>query len=138
MMAKYHCPNPTEVLISVDKNRHEKSLLGTHASLEGELYSQEENAAEADKVNPYVESEIPTFSYPPATIAKRWRGLLKRGGIYSSTPQPVFPGAGRQLRESMKSLQPHGLVSSLAVQAKVSEGDLSQWINCYLSNEGTD
>jgi hypothetical protein len=43
----------------------------------------------------------------------------------------------RQIWESMESLQFHGLVSSLAAQVKVSEGDLSQRINCYLSNEGT-
>jgi hypothetical protein len=38
----------------------------------------------------------------------------------------------------MRSLQSHGLVSSLVTQVKVSEGDLSQWINCHLSNEGTE
>jgi hypothetical protein len=35
------------------------SLLGKHANLEAELYCQDENVAEADKVNPYGESEIP-------------------------------------------------------------------------------
>jgi len=136
MIAKYHCPNPTEVLISVDKNGHEKSLLGKHASLEGELHSQEENVAEADKVNPYGESEIPICINSP-TVAKRGGDLLRRNLFYSSAPQliPVF--MSRQIWESMKSLQFHGLVSSLAVQVKVSEGNLSQWINCYLSNEGT-
>jgi hypothetical protein len=136
MIAKYHCPHPTEVLISVDKSGHEKSLLGTHASLEGELYSQDENVAETDKVNPHGEPEIPTCIQPP-TIARRWRDLLRIKFYFSLAPQLGSPSTSRQIREFMKSLQFHGLASSLANQVKVSEGNLSQWINCYLSNEGT-
>lgn len=136
MIAKYHCPHPTEALISVDKSRHEKSLLGTHTSLEEELYLQDENVAEADKVNPYGKSEIPIFKLPPK-IAKRWGDLLRRGVYYSLTPQLIFLSMSHQIWESVRSLQSGGLVSSLADQVKVSEGDLSRWINCYLSNEGT-
>jgi hypothetical protein len=112
------------------------SSLGKHASLEGKLYSQEENVAETDRVNPYDESEIPIFMTPP-TIAKRWGDLLRRTCVYSLAPQLTLTSVSRQLWESMKSLQFHGLVSSSAIRVKVSEGDLSRWINCYLSNEGT-
>jgi hypothetical protein len=137
MIAKYHCPNPTKILRSVTEDGHEKSLLGKHASLEGKLYSQEENVAEADKVNMVCESEIPICIRPP-TIAKRWGDLLRRNLFYSSAPQltPIF--VSRQIWESMESLQFHGLVSSLVIQVKISKGDLSQRINCCLSNEGTD
>jgi hypothetical protein len=137
MIAKYHCPHPIEAFTSVDKGRHEKSLLGKHASLEGELYSQDENVAEADKVNPYGESKIPTYIAPP-TIARRWGDLLENITLSSLAPQLGYDFTSRQIREYMKSLQSRVLVSSPAVRVKVSEGNLSRWTNCYLSNEGTD
>jgi hypothetical protein len=112
------------------------SSLGKHASLEGELYSQEENVAEADKVNPYGESEIPIFSNLP-TIAKRWGDWLEMEINPSLAPQLGEKTTSHQIRESKKSLQFRGLISNLADQGKVSKGNLSRWLNCYLSNEGT-
>ena len=64
------------------------SLLEKHASLEGELYSQDENVAEADKVNLNKrngESETPIFREPP-TIAKRWGDLQEICAVFSSCP----------------------------------------------------
>jgi hypothetical protein len=125
MIAKYHCPNPIEVLISVDKNRHEKSLLGKHASLEGKLYFQEENVTEADKVNPHGESEIPICTNPP-TIAKRWGDLLWRDLFYSSAPQltPIF--VSRRMWESVK----HQRLKSLACRFPKLGATLGQIDSC--------
>jgi hypothetical protein len=100
MIAKYHCPHPTEVLISVNKNGHEKSLLGTHVSLDGELYSQDENVAENDKVNPYGESEMPSFMQPPA-IAKRWGDLRGELVLHLPGPQLELSHVSLQIWESI-------------------------------------
>jgi hypothetical protein len=113
------------------------SLLRKHASLEGELHSQDENVAEADRVNRVGESEIPISICPP-TVAKRGGDLLEVACVLSPVPQLVIGSTSRQIWESMMPLHARGLVSSLVIQVKVSEGDLSQWINCHLSNGGTD
>ncbi len=114
-----------------------KSSLGTHASLEEELHFQEENVAEADKVNPDGESEIP-ISLGPPTVTKRWGDPSRVDCFTSLTPKLITVHMSHQNGESIESLQTHGLVSDLINQAKVSEGDLNRRINCHLSNEGTD
>ncbi len=114
-----------------------KSSLGTHASLEEELHFQEENVAEADKVNPYGESETPIFWEPP-TVTKRWGDPSRMDCFTSLAPELIIGHMSHQHWEYIESLQTHGLISNLINQAKVSEGDLNRRINCHLSNEGTD
>jgi len=114
-----------------------KSSLGTHASLEEELHFQEENVAEADKVNPNGESEIP-ISLGTPTVTKRWGDPSRVNCFTSLTPKLIIVHMSHHNWEHIESLQTHVLVSNLINQAKVSQGDLNRRLNYHLSNEGTD
>lgn len=64
-----------------------------------------------------------------------WRqvGFNKLITLYPAFRKLIDKGTG-----FMKSLQRHQLVSSVVRHVKESERSLRQWINCYVSNAGTD
>jgi hypothetical protein len=119
-------------------NGHEKSLLRKRARLEAESHRQDEYVTEADMVRRSLSNlRHPITRNTPTAINEVWR---QTGNGSNLIP---CPATHRELCESstmgrMKSLQYHQLVSSVVRHVKGSERGLSQRINCYASNAGTE
>ena len=108
---------------------------GTPASLEDELYIQDENVAEAEMVRRSRSNPRTPLTMNIPTIANEvWRRV---GSECDYIPYPATRIFLCELSGAMKSLQFHRLVSSVVHHVKGSEGHLSQRINCYASNAGT-
>ena len=114
------------------------SLWGKQTSLEGKLYSQDENVAEADMVRPKMSNLRIPITIEPPTIANE---VVRRAGFECFlTPCPATRILLYESSDTgaMKSVQPNRLVSSVVRHVKGSKGHLSRRVNCYASNAGTD
>ena len=112
------------------------SLEGKQASLEKELYLQDENVAEADMVRREMSNPRTPIIIIPPTIANE---AARQTGIDDDfTPCPITLILFELVAGFIRSLQSDELVSSVVRHVKGSEGHLSQQLNCYASNAGTD
>ena len=122
------------------------SLEGKQASLEMELHHQDENVAEADMVRRLMSNKRDEATHLPRTPIIIWSPTVvneveRQAGFEDvSTPCPATRSVACESSVTgfIRSLQPDELVSSVVRHVKGSEGHLSQRINCYASNAGTD
>jgi hypothetical protein len=117
---------------------HEKSLLRKRARLEAESHRQDEYVTEADMARRSMSNlRLPITQNTPTAINEVWRRARNESNLI---PRPVTREYQCEAKYTglMKPLQPNQLVSSVARHVKGSEGGLSQRINCYASNAGTE
>jgi hypothetical protein len=117
---------------------HEKSLLRKRARLAAESHRQDEYVTEADMVRRSLSNlRHPITQNTPTAINEVWRQARNGSNLI---PRPVTRYHQCETKDMglMEPLQPNQLVSSVARHVKGSEGGLSQRINCYASNAGTE
>ena len=117
---------------------HEKSLLRKRARLAAESHRQDEYVTEADMARRSLSNlRHPITQNAPTAINEVWRQARNESNLI---PRPVTREHQCETKYTglMKPLQPNQLVSSVARHVKGSEGGLSQRINCYASNAGTE
>jgi len=111
---------------------------GTQASREGKLYPQDANVAEVDMVRLLMSNPRTPIIINPPTIANEVGRRTGFGRIFTPCPATRMIDYESSATGRRKSLQHPSLVSSAVRCVKGSKGHLSQRINCYASNAGTE
>jgi hypothetical protein len=103
-----------------------------------EPYHQDEHVTEADMVRRLLSNpRYPITTWTPTTASE----VGGRAGYEVKKKRVVSTGAVKVEGDrpgSVESLQFHRLAQNVVRHAKGSEGNLSQQINCYASNAGTE
>lgn len=101
-----------------------------------ESHTQDEYITEADMARRLLSNlRLPITQYTPTAIKEVWRQAESESNL---TLRPITPTQTLRIIGSLESLQFQRLVSSVVRHVKGSERSLSQRINCYASNAGTN
>lgn len=101
-----------------------------------EPYHQDEHVTEVDMVRRLLSNPRYPITTCPPTTANEVEGQANY--VVEIVGRPSTANVEGDCLGSVESLQFHGLAPSVVRHVKGSEGDLSQRINCYASNAGTE
>jgi hypothetical protein len=117
---------------------------GKQASGEGESYAQDANVAETDKARRLMSNLRHPIINDIPTMTKRYRNKIENDFVfilYPATRNLTYGSSvtGGYLNFAFDNPSPSVLdKTGQPAHVKESERSLRQWLNCHLSNAGTD